>query len=143
MNRLMMAALDGEIGTEERRELELILERDHEIRTEWEKMNRVKEVTGAMKYREPPEEVWGVYWVSVYNRVERGLGWILISVGGIILLTFAAWEMLGAIWVDSTIPWYLKLAIFSVVVGLIVLAVSVIREKLFTYKHDRYKEIER
>ena len=143
VNRLMMAALDGEIAPDERRELEASIERDPEIRGEWERMSRVKEVTGAMTYREPPEEVWGQYWTSVYNRTERGLGWILVSVGTIILLSYGTWKWLESLWADAGLPLFLKLAIMAVVAGLIVLAFSVIREKLFTYRQDRYKEIER
>jgi len=143
VNRLMMAALDGEISTDERADLDRVLERHPEIRQEYRMMQRVKEVTGTMTYREPPEETWDRYWVSIYNRLERGIGWILISVGAVVLLSWGAWEVLGEIWGDTGIPLGVKLAIFTVAAGLLILAVSVVREKLFTYRRDPYKEIER
>lgn len=143
VNRLMMAALDGEISPDERRELEGTLERNPEIRREWEMMSRLKEVTGAMTYKQPPEEVWDRYWTSVFNRIERGIGWILISLGSVVLLTYGAWKWLEALWGEAGLPLFVKLAIMAVAVGLLVLAVSVIREKLFTYRRDPYKEIER
>jgi hypothetical protein len=143
VNRLMMAALDGEIATDERDDLDRVLERHPEIRQEYRMMQRVKEVTGTMTYREPPEEIWDRYWVSIYNRLERGIGWILISVGAIALLSWGAWRVIEALWGDAGIPVGVKLAIFAVAAGLLILAVSVVREKLFTYRHDPYKEIER
>jgi len=141
--RLMMAALDGEITSEERRELDRILEHDPEIRGEWERMSRVKEVTDAMTYSAPPDDLWDDYWRGVYNRFERGIGWIILSLGAMALLGYGAWEITGAILKDTSAPLFVKLAIFAVFAGTIVLLVSVIREKLFTGKRERYKEVKR
>ena len=143
VNRLMMAALDGEISSDERSELESLLEQNPEIRREWETMRRVKEVTGAMTYKQPPEEIWDRYWTSVYNRVERGVGWILVSLGAVVVLTYGTWKWLETLWGDAALPLFVKLAILTVAAGFLLLAVSVIREKLFTYRRDPYKEIER
>ena len=143
VNRLMMAALDGEISPDERSELEGILERNPEIRREWEMMSRVKEVTGAMTYDRPPEEVWDRYWTSVYNRMERGVGWVFVSLGTVVLLAYGAWKWFETLWGEAGLPWFVKVAIMAVAVGFLVLAVSVIREKLFAYRRDPYKEIER
>lgn len=143
VNRLMMAALDGETTSEEWRELQGVLARDPELQAEWERMGRVKEVTGAMAYKNPPKEVWGSYWTSVYNRLERGAGWILLSIGAMVLLVYGAWEGLQAMWADASIHLFVKIAVMAVVAGLVVLIVSTVREKLFTRKYDPYKEIER
>lgn len=140
---LMMAAVDGEISPDERSELDRMLDQDPELRREWERMGRVKEVTRTMTYRKPPDEVWGRYWTSVYNRFERGIGWILASIGAVVLLGYGAWSGVEALFEDSSVPLFLRLAILAVAVGLAVLAVSVIREKLFTRRHDPYKEVER
>ena len=44
---------------------------------------------------------------------------------------------------DTKIPVFIKLAIFAVALGGIILLVSVCREKFFTWRRDPYKEIER
>ena len=141
--RLMMAALDGEITSEDRRELDRILEHDPDLRGEWKRMSRVKEVTDAMTYSDPPDDLWDDYWHGVYNRVERGIGWIVMSLGAMVLLGYGAWEVTGAILEDTSAPLLVKIAIFAVLIGLVVLLVSVIREKLFTRKRERYKEVKR
>jgi hypothetical protein len=143
VNRLMMEALDGEISAAERGELDGILDAHPEIRKEDEMMSRVKEVTGTMTYTKPPEEVWDRYWTSVYNQFERGVGWILVSIGTVVVATYGAWKWLEAVWGEAGLPWIVRLGIIAVAAGLFVLAVSVIREKLFTHRHDPYKEIER
>ena len=121
--RLMMAALDGEISQDDQRELDHLLDGDAEIRTEWERLNRVKEVTSAMTYREPPDDLWDDYWTGVYNRTERGLGWILMSLGAIVLFGYGAWELTAAILTDTAVPMFIKISIFAVLLGLVVLLV--------------------
>lgn len=140
---MMMAALDDELSSRERAELERLLGEDTALREEWDRLEKVKEATGEMKYVEPPEEVWDNYWVSVYNRLERGVGWILISIGAMVLIGWAAWHAVGAMLADSDLPGFIKVAVFVVVMGAIILLVSVIREKLFTRRSDRYKGVQR
>ena len=143
VNRLMMEALDGEISTSDRAELDAILEAHLEVRKEYQMMSRVKQVTGTMAYAEPPAEVWDGYWTSVYNNFERGVGWILLSVGTVIVSTYGVWKWVEAVWGNSGAPLLIRLAILGIAAGLLVLAASVVREKLFTRKHDPYKEIQR
>ena len=143
INRLMMAALDGELAPNEREEWNATLLTHPEIEREFATMARVKEVTGSMSYRNPPEEMWDGYWRSTYNRLERGLGWILLSAGSIVLLGFGAWKWIEVIWGDSDVPLFIRLSILAVAAGLLIVAFSVVREKLFTRRNDPYKEIQR
>lgn len=141
--QLMMAALDEEISTAERQELDRALREDDTLRAEWERMRTLKEVTGDMAFREPPEEVWGEYWTSVYNRFERGIGWILVSIGTIVVGTYGAWKWLEVVWAEAELPLVVRVGLIAVAAGLLVIAVSVVREKLFTRKRDPYREIQR
>ena len=140
---LMMAALDGELSRGERDELDRLVDADASLREEWERLSKVKEVTEAMGYREPPEEIWENYWVSVYNRVERGVGWVLISVGALILAGFGLWHVVMDLLADTGVPGFVKIAIFAAALGGAVLLISVIREKWFMRKTDPYREIPR
>lgn len=140
---LMMAALDGEIGPGERRELEELLARDPALMEEWRRMERVKDLTSDLTYREPPDEVWEVYWESVYNKIERGVGWVLLSLGAIVLLGWGAWHAVEAVARDSAIPTGIKIALLAVAVGGIVLGVSVAREKFYAWKRDPYRRVKR
>jgi len=138
-----MSGLDGELSAEEREELERLLEADSRLREEWDRLSRLKEVTQSMALRKPPDEVWEDYWASVYSRLERGVGWILVSVGGIVLVSYGAWQGVQSLIADTDMPWFLKGAILAVTIGLVVLFVSVLREKLFTWSRDPYKDVQR
>jgi hypothetical protein len=141
--QLMMAALDGEIDAAGRDELEEMLRGDADLRSEWDRLRKVKEVTGTMALRKPPDEVWDRYWVSVYNRLERGIGWVFASIGAVILISYGLWEFLWALVEDTSMPFLVKGAIVLLIVGGVVLGISVIREKFFTGRRDSYKEVQR
>jgi len=143
VRHLLMAELDDELSAVERQELERLLAEDPALREERARMMRVREVTNAMTMREPPAEVWESYWQHVYNRVERGLGWILFSVGVAVLLVWGAWHAVDALLASSEIPGVIKLAIFAGAAGGLVLLWSVFREKIFTRTRDPYREVQR
>jgi anti-sigma factor RsiW len=140
---LMMAALDGEIPAAERAELDELLASEPELAHEWRRFARLKEVTAGMRLKHPPEEIWDRYWVSTYRRAERGLAWILLSAGAIVLAAYWAWQAAGALldqlMEDANTPVAIRLAIAAVIVGAVILAVSVIREKIFTNRRDPYQ----
>ena len=139
--RLMMGALDGEISRQEQQELARLLQNDPVLEAEWKQLQRVKEVTSGMVFRKPPEEIWDKYWTGVYQRFERGIGWILVSVGAILLLSYGAWEGVQEFLDDTATPAIVKYGALAVIVGLVVLFVSVVREKLFVRRSDPYKDI--
>ncbi len=141
--RMMMAALDGELSTEEVGELDRLVESDPALQAEWHRLKQVKEATKTMTLRAPPDEVWDGYWNTVYRRLERGIGWILASIGAIVLLSYGTWMWVRELLADTSLPWFIKGAILALVVGLVIVFVSVIREKLFVRKTDPYKDVVR
>ena len=96
-----------------------------------------------MALKPAPDEVWDSYWASVYSRFERGVGWIFASIGAIILLAYGAWKGVEDLLADTALPWFIKAALLALLFGLIVLLVSVGREKLFIGSRERYKDVER
>ncbi len=143
IRQLMMSLLDGELNASEREELERLMAADPALEKEWGALVRLKEVTGTMSFRKPPDQIWEVYWTSVYSRLERGIGWILLSLGAMVLISYGAWKGVQELVADAGMPWFLKGAILATVVGLVVLLVSVLREKLFRRGRERYKDVDR
>lgn len=141
MVRLLMGALDGELSPAEQREFERSLEVDRELRAEWDRLRRVKEVTDTMKMQKPPGEVWDSYWEGVYRRTERGLAWILVSVGAIVLVSWGLVHWVQDVLADTTVPPLIRWASVALVIGLVILFVSVLREKLHMRRSDPYKDV--
>ena len=112
-----------------------------ECRKDFEETRKFEEVMGKMAFKKPPKETWEIYWTSVYNRMERGIGWIFMSIGAMILLFFGGYLLVEAIIQDPEIPALLKVGILAAMAGVAVLLVSFGRERLFVDKRERYKEV--
>lgn len=143
MKELVSSYLDGELGQEERELVERHLEQCSECRQAYDEMGKLREVMGKMTIKEPPKEVWKMYTESVYNRLERGIGWILVSIGAMIVLFFTGYQALKGLIVDPGVPFIIKAGILCGLAGVVVLLVSLVRERLFVNKRERYKEIEK
>lgn len=143
IKELISSYHDGELGNREKKMLEEHLEQCAECRREFEEMGKFEEVMGKMQLKKPQKEMWEVYWNTVYNRLERGLGWILLSIGGMIILFFGGYKAVERIIQDSSTPLLLKVGILTVLGGVVVLLVSLLREQLFVHKRERYKEVEK
>jgi len=140
---LMMGALDSELNAAEQQEFDKMLAGDKNLQKEFAQYKKLKEATSTMQFKSPGPEVWDHYWGAIYNRIERGIGWSLFSVGAAILLTFFGFKFIEAVVNDPGLAFIAKLGILLSVGGLAVLFVSVAREKFFTRKHDPYREIQR
>jgi len=140
---LLMRALDDELEPAERVELERMLSDNPELRGEWDRLSRLQEVTANMRLRNAPEEMWDGYWNSVYGRFERGLAWILVSLGAIVVGSWGAWYFVKDLMADADLPTFVKWSILALIVGLVMLLVSVLRHRIFVSQSDPYKEIER
>lgn len=143
VRELLMRALDDELDSAQHDEFERLLSDNPELREEWNHLSRLKEVTANMKLRNPPEEMWDGYWTSVYSRFERGLAWILVSVGAIVFGSWGAWAVVRDLMADNDLPTFVKWGMLALIVGLVMLLVSVLRHRIFVSKSDPYKEIER
>lgn len=143
VGRLLMGGLDGELSPDEREELERLLRDDPAVRDEWERLLRLREVTATMTLQRPPDEVWDRYWTGVYRRIERGVGWVLVSIGAVVLVSFGLWEAVRGLLRDTGLPVVVKGAVLALLVGTVVLAVSVAREKLVLGRSDPYKDVRR
>jgi hypothetical protein len=143
IHALMMAALDDECSDAERRELEALVVARPELTDEWNRLRRLKEVTVTMGLRQPPEEVWDRYRGSVLHRAERSIAWVLIALGAAILGLPALWHLIEE-WFAADMPPAVRAGSAALFVGIVLLLVSVVRERWFLHRRDPYsKEVTR
>ena len=140
VRHLLSGYLDGELDEKGRQLVEHHLAACANCRAEHDKLKRLLEVTNDMKFKEPAEEVWDNYWSSIYNRLERTTGWTIFVLGGAALVAWGIYEFVT----DPTIEAIKKILIGAPIIGLAVLLISVIRERMHKSKFDRYsKEVKR
>jgi len=140
---MIPAYLEGELDGENKKIIEKHLEECIECRQECAELSQLEEVLNTMEFKKPSKDIWDVYWSSVYNRLERKIGWILLSIGMIIMLAVGAYPAVKGFISDPQIPMILKLGLLAFVGGGIIVFVSIFREQLFFRKKERYKDVRR
>lgn len=140
---LMMGYLDDELSNEQRQTLDKHLSNCKQCQSELESFRTLKAITDDITLTEPEDRMWEQYWGNIYNRLERGIGWIIFGLSAVLLLIYGGFKMIEEIITDPTIGLTLKVGLLALIVGLAVLLVSAARERMFFWKKDRYKDVRR
>lgn len=140
---LLMGYLDQELTSVETQRIELHLSECQGCCTDLSEFQKLKQVTNNMRVVMPDDRYWEGYWASVYNRLERKAGWILVSAGSIVLVSYVVYQIINEAFFDERIPFVLRMGVLALIAGLCTLLVSVIRERYFLAKSDKYERIKR
>ena len=140
---LMMGYLDNELTEQEKKMFTEHLDQCPDCKKELAEFKELKQLADEVALTEPTDELWQQYWKNIYNRFERTLGWILMSVAAIILLIYGGFKLIEEIIQDPTVDVVLKVGLVALIGGLAILFVSVLRERLYLRKKDPYKDIRR
>ena len=140
---LLAGYMDGELTRAESDRLKGHLSHCSECREDLVHLGELKEVTDRMKHEHLPDAFWDQYWLGIYNRMEKGLAWVLLSVGGALLLGFGLWELVNEFLLNSEVAFIPRLGTGILIAGVAVLTVSLARERIRTWRTDPYKEVKR
>jgi hypothetical protein len=132
-----MRLLDDELSVEEKQQYEEHVKNCDDCRRELKEIGRVVELTNDLKLRAPDEEFWARYWDSLFHRLERGTGFVLMIAGILVVLAYAVYEA-----VTSPEFFTVKgISIAVILLGLVVVFLSVVRERYHESKSDPYKGV--
>ncbi|TKJ38721.1 MAG: hypothetical protein CEE38_03180 [Planctomycetes bacterium B3_Pla] len=140
---LMMGYLDNELTDERKRQFEEHLAGCSECAEQLEQFRKLKAITDEVTLVEPEDRMWQDYWSGVYNRLERGVGWIVFSVAAILLAIYGGFKLIEDIVKDPAAGTLLKLGLLALILGLAILFVSVLRERVYFWSRDRYRNVRR
>ena len=139
----MMGLLDNEISEKKKEELLTHIEGCSSCKKVYQKFYFLKKETVKMKFKKLPDIYWDDYWTHVYNRMERSLGWIFVSIGMIVILSYGSYEIMRDFFLNPQKPLIIKIGAGTLAAGMVVLFVSVLREKIRIRKVDKYRSVER
>ena len=140
---LMMGRLDGELSSDDDRRLEKHLEECPACRETLAAYTKLSEGAAGVSIREPEGEEWDEYWKNVANRLERKSIWVVVSIGAAGVFLFAAILAVKFVLGNEAMPFWTKVAVFALFGGLAGLFTSVLREKLYLGKRDKYRKVKR
>lgn len=139
IRRMLSAYLDGELTQGEQQQVRVHLEDCPACRREYEDMARLQQMTRSLRFAAPPEDRMKELEQSLVVQAPRRLGWLLV-LGGM-----AAWLVCAAAafvrhWRPPTAG---QLIAAAVGIGIVLLLVSVLVERVRQLPHDRYRRIEK
>lgn len=130
-----MRYLDGELPPERARAVEEAMERSTELRREYVVFRSMKSDLQSLGADMRSQDT---VWAGISRKLARPVGWVLFLAGALIWLGYAVYEYL-----TSTEPIWTKLTTGAVVVGLAMLLLSAVIDRLVDLKTDPYREIKR
>jgi hypothetical protein len=134
-----MRLLDGELAAEEKIEYEAHVQGCEDCSAELRSLGRIVDLTDEMRLRTPDDEFWDGYWESIYRRSERSLGFLLVVAGVIGMLLYGIFRAVTSPRFIS----YEGISITVILLGLVVIFASVVRERLHESRNDPYKGVRR
>ena len=140
---LMMGYLDNELDEDQKSRFEQHLAGCRECTEELKEFRKLKAITDEVTLVEPEDRIWQQYWNGVYNRIERGVGWIMFSIAAIVLVVYGGFKAIDEIIEDPNVEMIVKIGLLALIVGMAILLVSVLRERLYFWKKDRYRNVRR
>jgi hypothetical protein len=133
----LMAYVDDEMPPGERLAFETQLAEDPDLAAQVAEFRSLADFTNSMTLAEPTDHEMQRFWRSFYNRSEWQLGWILVVLGGSVLLGYGLYELMQ---IES---WIIKGSSGSLILGAGLLRWNTIRQKMRTHRLDRYRGVTR
>lgn len=131
----LMRYLDGELSVERARAVEEAMETSTELRREYVIFRRMKT---DLEHLGADMDAERTVWDTVNQRLTRPTGWVLFIVGAVVWIAYGVYAYLTG----ANAMWE-KLATSAIVVGLAMLLLSAIVDRVRDLKTDPYKEIQR
>lgn len=135
---LLSGYLDGELTQQVRQRVRVHLEDCEECRNNLNDLEALRLRMGQARLSTAGQDEWRESMNDTTDRVIRGTGWVLFLGALLIIFGIGVFEFLanpgpGLFW---------KLLVSAVYLGLGVLFVSVLRQRLIERKTDKYKDVE-
>lgn len=83
------------------------------------------------------------FWLGVYSRLERGIAWTLLSVSALLLLGYAAYHFATVFLADSGIPLMVRIGTAGFTLGVLLLLIGALRERIRAFASDPFRRIQR
>ena len=137
IEELLTGYLDGELTQQESQRVAVHIEQCEGCRQTWRQLQQLQEAILETRYPNLEEEALNTVMNDLTSRNLQGIAWFALSAGLAMIVAFAIY----AFWIDTSMPWYHKLAMSLIWGGGIGLFISVLRQRLIARKNDKYRRV--
>lgn len=134
---MLSAYLDGELTQADDQRVSLYLEQNPEAREAYEEMRQLQQLTANIRFGDPAEEALDAMEQTLSVQAPRRFGWLLIILG------IATWLLYAVVLALRNPRWPTlpELLTGAIVVGVVLLFLSVLRQRLLERPLDRYRKV--
>ncbi len=134
---LLSGFIDNELTQQERQAVENHLETCQKCREVVEELRRLQRETAKMVIQHPSGRDWEKVEKNLFQTASRSLGWIILVVWSIVTAGYALFQFATS----PGEPIIEKILVFGLFLGLGLLFLSVLSERLRESRTDRYKGV--
>ena len=139
VGELLSGYIDGELTQQEQQRVRLHCETCPSCGTQLEELTALRKQVGQTSFGTHDANQWRENMNDVPTRASRGLGWLLLIGGALIAAGFFVVEFLRGFDELGLIE---RLIVGGVYGGMLLLFISVLRQRLIERKKDKYKDVE-
>lgn len=138
VGELLSGYLDKELTQQQRQRVELHCDACAECRKSLEELKMLRDSIGKARLSEVDQDVWRESMDDVVVRTSHGIGWLLVLGGVLVAAGVGVYHFVF----DSSLTLVERLMIGGIYGGLLLLFLSVLRQRLIERKTDKYKDVE-
>jgi len=129
--------LDRELTQQQVQFVELHLADCATCTTLFEELKLAKEATLKLEMQEPTQQEWNAMESTILEKGTRSIGWLVLVVWAIVTVGYGAFHLATS----PTEPLFEKLLVFGLFLGIGLVFLSVLFERLRERQHDRYRGV--
>ncbi|MFQ5804994.1 MAG: anti-sigma factor family protein [Phycisphaerae bacterium] len=135
----LSAYLDGELTQQESQKVAVHLRDCQACREIYEDFRRMREDIKRLEFPQPSEEQWRTIMGGFAFKTTRGVGWLLWIGGAVVLLAYGLYELIR----DPSIHAAERVGVLALILGLVLLFLTVLIERVSALQTDKYKDVEK
>ena len=129
--------LDGELTQQDRQPLEIHIRSCQHCQTVLAQLREAQEATHRLDMEEPETEEWNMMEARVLERISQGLGWSVLLVWLVVTTAYTLYQYASS----PTEPLFEKILVFSLFLGVGLLFLSVLSQRVRERRTDRYRGV--
>jgi hypothetical protein len=131
--------LDNELTQQESQRIELHLETCARCREVLEELREAQQAAQKLELAQPSHEEWRHMESHILEKSSRGLGWVILIVWSIITAAYSIFQFA----MSPSEPLFEKILVFGLFLGIALLFLSVLSERIRESRTDRYKGVQK
>lgn len=139
VGELLSGFIDGELPQQDRQRVQIHIDSCEKCSADVDELRLLRQTVGKARLSSLDDDVWRETMDDTMVKASRGIGWLLV-VGAVLLgAGLGVYELVTS---PSSMSLLEKLIVGGIYGGMLLIFISVLRQRLIERKTDRYKGVE-